>query len=43
MQSPRYFRDQAGLCLESARNMSDHRAAENLGATASRVVTVSYE
>jgi hypothetical protein len=34
MQTARYFRDQAALCLEIARQMSDPEAAENLRATA---------
>jgi hypothetical protein len=29
MQSARYFRDQAALCLEIARQMSDPREAQN--------------
>ncbi len=30
MQDARYFRDQAALCLEIARQVSDRQLAENL-------------
>ena len=36
MQTARYFRDQAALCLEIAWQMSDPQAAENLRATAAQ-------
>jgi hypothetical protein len=34
MQDARYFRDQAALCLEIARQMSDRQASERLRADA---------
>jgi hypothetical protein len=34
MQSAGYFRDQATLCLEIARHISDPQAVENLRASA---------
>jgi hypothetical protein len=36
MQDARYFRDQAALALENARQMSDRRAAEKLRSDAAR-------
>lgn len=36
MQTARYHRDQADLCLEMARHMSDPHAAELLRAAAAR-------
>jgi hypothetical protein len=36
VQSANYFRDQAVLCLEMARQMSDPQAAENLRAAAAQ-------
>jgi hypothetical protein len=36
MQSAGYFRDQAALCLEIARHISDPQAVENLRASAAR-------
>jgi hypothetical protein len=36
MQSGGYFRDQAALCLEIARHISDPQAVENLRASAAR-------
>jgi hypothetical protein len=36
MQSAGYFRDQATLCLEIARHISDPQAVENLRASAAR-------
>jgi hypothetical protein len=36
VQSARYCRDQAALCLEMARQMSDPQAAENLRAAAAQ-------
>ena len=36
MRDARYLRDQAELCLELARQMSDRTASENLRAEATR-------
>jgi hypothetical protein len=36
MQSAGYFRDQAALCLEIARHISDPQAVENLRTSAAR-------
>jgi hypothetical protein len=36
LQSAAYFRDQATLCLEIARHISDPTAVENLRASAAR-------
>jgi hypothetical protein len=36
VQDARYWRDQAALCLEMARQMSDRRTADNLRATAAQ-------
>jgi hypothetical protein len=36
MQSAGYFRDQAALCLEIARHISDPQAVEKLRASAAR-------
>jgi hypothetical protein len=36
VQDARYWRDQAALCLEMARQMSDLRTADNLRATAAQ-------
>ena len=36
MQDIRYLRDQASLCLEMARLMSDPKVAENFRASAAR-------
>jgi hypothetical protein len=43
MQTARYFRDQAALCLEIARYMSDPHAAEDLRATAAQHFTRATE
>jgi hypothetical protein len=36
MQDAQYFRDQAALCLEMARQMSDRQAAGNLRVSAAQ-------
>jgi hypothetical protein len=36
MRDARYLREQAELCLQIARQMSDHQTAENLKAEAAR-------
>ena len=39
MQTARYFRDQAALCLEIALHISDPHAAEDLRTTAAQHTT----
>jgi hypothetical protein len=43
MQSPAYFRDQAALCLEIARHISDSQAVENLRASAATHFASAHE
>jgi hypothetical protein len=43
MQSPAYFRDQAALCLEIARHISDSQAVENLRARAAKHFASAHE
>ncbi len=43
MQDARYFRSQAELCLEIAKQMSDLKAAENLGASAATYLARAVE
>ncbi len=43
MQDARYFRDQAALCLQMARLMSDPHAAESLRADAAQYAARATE
>jgi hypothetical protein len=43
MQTARYFRDQAALCLEIALHLSDPHAAEDLRTTAAQHFTRATE
>ena len=43
MQDASYLRSQAELCLQMARAMSDHKAAENLRAVAASVLSAPLE
>jgi hypothetical protein len=43
MPNARYFRDQAALCLEIARQMSDPREAQNFRGRATRYVARAIE
>ena len=43
VQSPAHFRDQAVLCLEIARRISDSQAVENLRASAAKHFASAHE
>jgi len=43
VQNAGYFRDQAALCLEVARQMSDPEAAENMLASAAKYFAKANE
>jgi hypothetical protein len=43
MQDAGYFRSQAELCLQIARALSDHKAAENLRAVAAQYLVRALE
>jgi hypothetical protein len=43
MQSAGYFRDQAALCLEIARHISDPQAVDNLRASAAKHFASAHE